>query len=352
MLRTLFTIAVVVSLCLVAASPTSAEVLFSHDVPGIGLPGSAVTAAPDEADIFGTTAVSLCMPAWAAGPNSLLFDNIAHLGLMAGDNIDAFSVTNGILPSKGAAWRFSVDLGSSGVTGSDVAAELPFNTADIFYATTYGPNYLCLWEWQVGLAGSDDLDALEDEFDTIVVYFSLTPGSPTLGLIGATAGDILGIVPGVGGLPFIAFSHTSIGLDPADDVDGLTVTDQGTSTGGASVVYFSVVTGATGAVGSAVAAASPLNGADIYYSPTDGSNYLEVPYSLLSLLDVDEVDAIDPDLNPGSPPAKPNTISCAYNIAPNTGTVPFGTVHTVNLANLYPNQTRRVAARIDVTIAS
>jgi hypothetical protein len=79
---------------------------------------------------------------------------------------------------------FSHDLPGIGLPGTAVFQEWQYNTADIFWCdANIGWNFLCLWDWNLGLDCRDDLDALDDrepEPDVEMVYFSLTPGSPTL----------------------------------------------------------------------------------------------------------------------------------------------------------------------------
>jgi photosystem II stability/assembly factor-like uncharacterized protein len=48
----------------------------------------------------------------------------------------------------------------------------------------------------------------------------------------------------------------------------------------------------------------------------------------------------------------PGTVACSYECTPGSGTLPFGFQHQVVLQNLYKDQTRRMAARIDVTLGN
>jgi hypothetical protein len=47
-----------------------------------------------------------------------------------------------------------------------------------------------------------------------------------------------------------------------------------------------------------------------------------------------------------------STVSCTYTCSPSTGTVPFATNMSVALTNDYAGGTRRLAGRIDVTVAA
>ncbi len=330
---------------------------FSHDLPAIGLPGTAVNALPDEADIF-MSDIPMCNSGWNPGNNFLFFDNILDLGLLQGDNIDAYSVMHDeLLCEQWPFWRFSVDTNTPGMPGTAVNAEFPDNTADIFWADGMmgGMNFLCLWDWNLGLDCKDDLDALDDrepQPDMEWVFFSLTPGSPTLLAIGATPDDILGVIPRTGMAPVVVVPAWQIGLTGEDNLDALTVCGLIGTQPQIFCVYFSVTTNANGVAGSAVNLKSPLNGADIYWSPLDNNNYMAFPAPQLGLRDEEELDAIDPDENSAGPPMKPGTIAATYNCVPNTGFVPFVSNMTVTLSNLYPNFLRRVSGRIDVTLAN
>jgi len=355
-LRTLM-LTLVTALCLGLCLPAAAQTnipFFSHDFPGIGLPGTAVNAAPDEADIF-MSAIPMCLSGWQPGTNFLFFDNIMDLGLMPGDNIDAYSLMHDeYLCEQYPFWRFSVDANTPGMPGTAVNQEFQFNTADIFWADgNMGWNFLCLWDWNLGLDCRDDLDALDDRDpapDFEWVYFSLTPGSPTLTAIGATPDDILGVLPRSGMMPVVVVQAWQIGLTGEDNLDALTVV--GMADQQILCVYFSVTQGAIGVAGSAVSMKYPLNGADIYWSPLDTNNYMAWPAPQLGLHDHEELDAIDPDENPVGPPMHPGTISATYTCIPNVGTVPFVTNMTVQLNNIYPTFLRRVSGRIDVTLAN
>jgi hypothetical protein len=343
-------------LCLALSLPAAAQMnipFFSHDLPGIGLPGTAVNAAPDEADIFSSD-IPMCLSGWQRGNNFLFYDNIVDLGLMPSDNIDAYSLMHGAeVHPMYPFWRFSVDSNTQGLPLTAVNREWQYNAADIFWADgNMGWNFLCLWDWNLGLDCRDDLDALDDrEPEPFVewVYFSLTPGSPTLAVIGATPDDILGVIPRSGMLPVVVVPAWQIGLTGQDNLDALTVVG---APGQITDVYFSVTQGAVGVPGSAVNMKFPLNGADIYWSPLSGTNVMTWPAPQLGLLDHEELDALDPDVPPGGPPIKPATIGASYVCTPGVGTVPFVSNMAVTLTNFYPGQIRRVAGRIDVTLAN
>lgn len=355
-MRTGTMLTLIIGACFLAALPAAAQTnipFFSHDVPGFGLPGTAVSMAPDEADIF-MSDIPMCNSGWMYGNNFLFFDNIMDLGLIQGDNIDAYSLMhNEEIIEMWPFWRFSVDSNTQGMPMTAVYREWQHNTADIFWAdANMGWNFLCLWDWNLGLDCQDDLDALDDrepEPDWEWVYFSLTPGSPTLAMIGATPDDILGVVPRSGMTPVVVVPAQTIGLTGEDNLDALTVVGNADQI---IAVYFSVFTNSIGVPGSAVNSKFPLNGADIYWSPLNGTNYMAWVAPQLGLFDHEELDALDPDVPPSGPPIAPGTIGASYICTPNAGTVPFVTNMTVTLNNFYPGQTRRVSGRIDVTLAN
>jgi hypothetical protein len=107
----------------------------------------------------------------------------------------------------------------TGATGSYIFFSPPvvgYSVLPALYAT----------DAAIGLGPGDDIDALaliEDgsggPSPADVIYFSLTPGSPTLAGLGASPADIL--VTSIGGAPAVAFTAGSIGLLASDDVDAL-----------------------------------------------------------------------------------------------------------------------------------
>jgi len=65
-MRTRMMLTLIIGACFLVALPAAAQTnipFFSHDVPGIGLPGTAVNAMPDEADIF-TSDIPMCNSGW------------------------------------------------------------------------------------------------------------------------------------------------------------------------------------------------------------------------------------------------------------------------------------------------
>ena len=177
------------------------------------------------------------------GPNL----GIPHfvMGLQQADDIDALSFGNDFaLAASSHTIVFSVDFNANGVAGSGVNFEWSVDTApggppaaagDIFVqgvggnilappglgyeaGTFTGDEANAVWGNTGCIPGNvcDDVDAFDysDPATATGVYFSLRAGSPTLGVIGASPGDILySDLSGL--LPVIAVLD---GVGPATDV--------------------------------------------------------------------------------------------------------------------------------------
>lgn len=178
------------------------------------------------------------------------------LGLTPADQIAGLSF--GEDPTFRAALPYAVDFSVNrlavGAAGSGVAIEvgaptgreasadifstyLPVGTPPFFIGTnsqswdgngTTAPN-LQLRDVPLDLARNDDLVALagppqlldpdRDGVRDRPVFFSLAPGSPTLGLIGATPNDILMCPPPSCPLPAIFIPGAAMGLLPGDQLE-------------------------------------------------------------------------------------------------------------------------------------
>lgn len=103
--------------------------------------------------------------------------------------------------------------------------------ADIFFdidITSPGSEDLFADFERLGLLQQDDIDGLtvyDDNADGVYnatdqIFFSLTPDSPTLGLLGAGPADILTARAGVPAVQIFEFA-TNLGLLPTDNIDGL-----------------------------------------------------------------------------------------------------------------------------------
>jgi hypothetical protein len=221
------------------AGPGSA-VLFSVGPGAQGSPGSAVEGqrqcppaqpggAPEpESDVFASA---------RDGTSSLLFDGNGPigscepaypLGLVEGATVrDDVNALAGQDPSV-------VDADGDGVPerpiylslseGSPSLASLGFTAADVLMSVG-GEASLYASSSSLGLQAGDDLDALcvQDDGDgryqpgRDVVYYALTPRSPSLALIGAGPGDLL--APGA--LPVAVQRGTGLGLAISDDLDAM-----------------------------------------------------------------------------------------------------------------------------------
>jgi hypothetical protein len=180
------------------------------------------------ADVFSSMFIGGNLQIWdgnaipnpGAAPNLGLAEPIAP----AGDNVDGLD-----LRSPGPTIFWSVDPAT--IVGSLPYAGL--TPADIFVAAAVpgysgGPFGVYAALPALGLLPGDDIDALEIIEDGVAgfgagdtVFFSLTPGSPTLVGLGASPADLLA-VGGIFGLAPIVFAPAgTLGLLPTDNIDAL-----------------------------------------------------------------------------------------------------------------------------------
>jgi hypothetical protein len=167
----------------------------------------------------------------------------AGLGLQAGDDLDALSFGRDAFDEKGlTTLAFSVDPASVGVAGTGVNQEALAAKAEggEFVSFVNGTNQIVATaESLVPVAGVDDLDALVDGPATLVdfdgdqvpdapVFFTLAPGSPTLGAIGAGPGDVL--VSAGGAVPSVFAEGSDYGLQATDVTDAICLMKTGLPT--------------------------------------------------------------------------------------------------------------------------
>ncbi len=102
--------------------------------------------------------------------------------------------------------------------GSPTLAALAAGPADVLAAPVGGPPAIFAPAFALGLGPGDVIDALS--WDGVGFgYFSLAPGSPTLGVIGAGPADLL--VPGFP--PGVAVAGAAMGLAAGDNIDAIDV---------------------------------------------------------------------------------------------------------------------------------
>lgn len=144
------------------------------------------------------------------GTNSVVIPK-AMLGLVAGDDVDAFCIVDGTNADAEEMnwpllyWHFSVDPSAAGLAATAVNTEAASGEAagDVYWmnaGVNLGSNTLAVDEALEGLltpAPEDDLDGLDLKGygvtpapGSVTVCFSLAPGSPSLGVL-FTAADIL-----------------------------------------------------------------------------------------------------------------------------------------------------------------
>jgi len=232
---------------------------------------------------------------------------LAKLGLQPGDDVDAIDIPDQNSPNmeshlNDAFWHFGVDTLTVGVAGTppDVFSEASASEAagDIFWSRGAafgwplgGGNVREVQEHWIGLlkVPEDNKDALDisgpvfpaqEYLPFNAVYFSLRPGSPSLGGVFSPA-DILA-TNGTGG--FYPAKHASeIGLIPmGDDIDALFMDSTG-------VFHFSLAPGSLTLPTFALPPGSP---ADIFYWGMGGL-VRAITAAQLGLKVDDNVDALD-----------------------------------------------------------
>jgi len=303
--------------------------VFTHDSGTTGTPGTAVSLAPDVQDLFSTNCAAM---------NFFEADGAFDLGLVAGDNIDALDDGTRLAQSDAqyrGAFVFSVLGSSAGQPLTDVNQESPANGADLYEVTVPG-HALFKDEVPFGLA-TNPIESIDGvmSLDAVGpvglfgsrVYFSLTPGSPTLAANGWSPADVLTAVVGIPGTLARAISASSLGLAPNDNLDALVLLEITDADGDSTLdgatdtmyAYFSVDAASNGLPMTDVAVQTSIgNGAegDIFSSGGAGANFLlydAVDDILLS--GSDEMDALEADLYSGGgdippPPEKPGF--CPY----------------------------------------
>lgn len=207
-----------------------------------------MSTAPGSSPACGFAGLDVCGPSvdvftnFPAAP-PIPFSGAAMLGLVAGDVINSVSWANEAPSALTASILFSVTPASTGLPGPapDVFSEalIADATADIFSAGTVGApvaNQLVVDGNGLPLAAppasglaepGDDLtalatcDPLSPALMGSLIAFTLAPGSPMLGFLGAGPADILGNFYGAGGAPFVLLPAGVLGLVPGDVIDGL-----------------------------------------------------------------------------------------------------------------------------------
>ncbi len=277
-----------------------------------GFPESpAIVLSPVSTPTCGIPGVDFCAPAgdvftnFPAAP-PFIFPG-AFLGLVPGDAVNSISFgLDSSLP--GAAVRFSVTPGTVGAAGAppNVFSEAGFGDApaDIYsggFMPAGGPNVLLADGNGLPLAAppatglaepGDDVAALATchilppSMIGGMVFFTLAPGSPTLGLFGAGPADIFGalfgVAPGVPVLPAVF-----MGLAPGDVIDGLAFDASGFSP--------TLISLAPGSPSLGALAAGPADLIGVLFGPP----FVAVPAGALGLLPGDDIDALDvgPDVD-------------------------------------------------------
>ena len=190
---------------------------FSVSPASVGLPGTAVIAESGAGGDHPADGDGLPI-----GP-ALPFGVLEPLS-----NVDGWDATAPFGPAAFPGIYYTVPLADalahpiytgSGATGAYIFFSPPvtgYSVAPAVYAT----------DAMIGLGPTDEIDALAIIEDGSMsptagdaIYFSLAPGSPMLGVLGASPADIL--VTSIGGAPVVFAPAASLGLATTDDIDAL-----------------------------------------------------------------------------------------------------------------------------------
>ncbi len=254
-----------------------------------------------------------------AGVVTRLF-TAAELGLDPADDIDALNFFFNGRPPPVTAFDFvdteySVTETSAGDTGTQIEAEAACAAGDlggdVWALAGFGENEFAAaaaidpfapFQWvdedgvmcgtnvpfaAAGLQPGDEIDAWSRVDPDLpgTPYYSLAPGSPTLGLLGASEADILETEAGIA---LIGVPAGDLGLVPGDDVDGLA---GNVGVGGGEVLHISLTPS------SPSLAANGWNATYVLTSENFGGGFGPLFINLtefeLGLLVTDDLDALE-----------------------------------------------------------
>ncbi len=203
----------------------NANIQFSVDERSAGRAGTAVateaSAGEAQADEFRVS------PSFPAGGSNVQVldengDSAPPFPLLIADDVDALS----------EAPTSSVDRDGNGVpesavyfslaAGSPTLAIIGATPADILVSNGGATPTIFLSRGALGLRAGDDVDALCLTSGNRVILFSLSPGSPTLALLGGGAAALLGGFAAPLSMPPIRYAPASrLGLQRSDNVNAL-----------------------------------------------------------------------------------------------------------------------------------
>ncbi len=200
-------------------------VFVSIDAASVGAAGAALVeaaAGEAQADIFAVGAVGgPAVNALAVDGDGLPAAAPPASGLVeapAGPPVDELAAMSGCDVATGPLF-FGGPIYFTLAAGSPTLAALAAGPADILISPPGGPPAVFIPAPANGLVAGDAIDGLAWDAAVGVGYFSLAPGSPTLGVIGAGPADLL--VPGAP--PAIAVAAAAMGFAAADNVDAIDV---------------------------------------------------------------------------------------------------------------------------------
>jgi hypothetical protein len=225
--------------------------------------------------------------------------NQALRGQQAGDRY----VLNGVSSTTPAAGPFpAVRVGGLGGPRHLLSA----NQTVYNEIPSIPPGAFNVFPAPAGFTVMDDMDALElnpidlngDGVHDTWLYFSLAPGSPTLGMLGALPGDLL-VAPPRAPVAGIYALAGQMGLQPADDIDAVAVFESGgnrrVANPGVDRALFSLarnspsLRGPDGVAGTA----DDISPADVLITSFAGNFAVFMRASQLGLQTTDNIDALD-----------------------------------------------------------
>ena len=207
---------------------SNSDLRFSVDSLALGVPGSAVALeaakSPNEAhgDEFGVT------PALPFGGSNVQIldesgDTAPPFPLLISDDVDALTEppASFVDPDGDGVPDFPVYFSLD--PGSPSIGTIPASPADILMSVGGAPPVVIIPEAWLGLVPGDDVDAICLEATTLTVLYSLAPGSPTLGAVAAGPADLFLVVSPSGPIatPPVFVPAFVLGLLPTDNLNAL-----------------------------------------------------------------------------------------------------------------------------------
>ncbi len=203
------------------------------DINGSVIAGVSVSATGGSGDGTGMLTLSGVINSFAIGGQELWIDDVCPPSTLEFEVLN-FSVTPGASGRPGTEVEVEAGCSPDEVGGDEYVVPIPGTNEQVFDEN--GTPCSTNTGYPIGLTLDDDLDALNrqppefvDEDGNAIpdspVYFSLAPGSASLGTLGVTPAHIL--VSQGGGPPTVFATPAQLGLEDGDDVDALLLFENG-----------------------------------------------------------------------------------------------------------------------------